>query len=245
MAAKFPPKTPGASTDKLGIQLKAQYEQGIITFGLLFTRWMDQNGWSHPVMTGLSKACMGGLAWLHSSQLSGFRQGRLISPGPRSFIAIERLNYYLWLYQTEKKLIPGTTSSNHYSDPFVITENGQPPELGWWFDVFCGVRVPTDIDLKKSAFNESTAETFSKNWGRYTRRLLVTEGYDLIEDLETAVREHYPARDDARVAKTLDVLRNKAVWTPFELANELPALVHMSGALAGHDSEVALLKGLL
>lgn len=231
---------PGAEPPELDV--KTRYAKGIRTFGLLFSRWMDLNDWSHPIMTSLSKACLGGHAWLHSSQISGFRQGRLVSPGPRSFIAMERLNFYLCRYKDKKTLIPGTTSSNYYSDPYVITENGQPPQLGWWFDVFCGVRIPTDIDLRQSQFTEEQAENLSKAWGRYTRRQLVAQGYDVMEDLETAVRTHYPARDDERVQLILSVLRTKRTWTAEQLANELPALTIMSADLGGPDSEEALLK---
>lgn len=238
------PALPEKGTEQPAPDVRDQYERGIRTFALLFSRWMDLNDWSHPVMTALSKACLGGHAWLHSSQLSGFRQGRLVSPGPRAFIAIERLNYYLFRYKTEKKLIPGTNSSNYYSEPFVVTENGQPPELGWWFEVFCGAKIPTDIDLHQSQFSDAQAKTFSKEWGRFTRRQLVAEGYDLMEDLENAVRTHYPARDEDRVALILDVLRTKSTWTADQLTNELPALTAMSADLGGPDSEEALLREL-
>ena len=60
------------------------YAKGRRTFSLLFSRWMDTNEWSH--------ACMGGVRWLHSSQISGLRHNGLENPGPRTFIALERLN---------------------------------------------------------------------------------------------------------------------------------------------------------
>ena len=81
---------------------RAKYDQGVRNFALLFTRWMDLNGWSHPVMVALAKSALDGTSWLHSSQISGLRHGKLVSPGPRTFKAIQVLNYYLWLYKTEE-----------------------------------------------------------------------------------------------------------------------------------------------
>lgn len=223
---------------------REKFEGGTAAFGMLFSRWMDTNNWSHPIMTNLAKSCLGGMSWLHSSQISGFRHGKLESPGPRVFVAIERLNYHLHVYETEKKLIPGTSSSNFYSTPFVIRENGEPPSLGWWVEVFCGYRVPKDIDLKVAAFTPGEAERLSRNWGKLVRRLLVNAGYDLITDLEAALHRLYPARDEDRVADHLAVIRAQKVWTSDQLANELPAITSMSAALKGPETEEELVERL-
>lgn len=224
--------------------VQVKFQNGNAAFALLFSRWMDTNGWSHPVMTNLVKLCLNGASWLHSSQISGFRHGRLRSPGPRAFIGMERLNFYLHRYKTQKLLLPGTASSNFYSDPYVITENGQPPDLGWWVEVFCGTRLPSDVDLKHKLFSASQAEAISRSFGRLIRRLLAQEGYDLFEDLEKAVRTTYPARDDDRVAKLLCIIRINGSWDPEELANELPALTAMTSSLGGPEDEDQLLQQL-
>lgn len=222
----------------------AKFERGLEVFSLLFTRWMDTNGWSHPVMVNLTKSCMGGVSWLHSSQISGLRHGKLRSPGPRTFIAIERLNYYIWRYSTQKKLLPNSASSNFYANAYAITENGKPPEIGWWVEVFCGTRVPTDIELHQRLYTEDQAGEMSTNWARQCRRLLAQKGYDLIEDLASAVRRHYPVRDAARVSKALDVVANKDHWTAHELINELPALVAMFEDLGTNLTEDELIKAI-
>lgn len=221
-----------------------RFSEGVQTFSRLFCRWMDLNGWSHPVITNLARCCLGGASWLHSSQISGLRASKLTSPGPRVFIGIERLNYYLYRFQTERKLIPGTSSSNFYSEPFVVTENGQPPSVGWWIEVFCGYRIPTDIDLKQPAFSEQQAEFLSRAWGRFIRKVLVVNDYDLITELEKAVREHYPACEAPRTAKLLEVIRNATTWTPAELAHELPSLAQMTESLGETGSPTQLLKRL-
>lgn len=221
---------------------RTKYDQGIRNFALLFTRWMDLNGWSHPVMVSLAKSALDGTSWLHSSQISGLRHGKLISPGPRTFKAIQILNYYLWLYEQEKQLIPNTDSSNAYREPFVITENGKPPELGWWMEVFVGDRTPSDLDLKQHSFTSEAAEDFSKGYGKLIRKLMVLNDYDPISDFDTVVRDHYPAGDFERVEKLTKILYNQTVWTPDELVNEIPALVSLSTSLDGPNSEDELIE---
>jgi hypothetical protein len=223
---------------------QTQFISGTKTFTLLFTRWMDTNGWSHPTMVSLAKACLHGTSWLHSSQISGLRHARLLSPGPRTFIAIERLNYYVHRYSTTKALLPGTPSSNQYAEAFAITENGKPPELGWWVEVFCGQRVPTDIDLRTTFFTEAKASELSRSWGALVRRLMTQEGIDLITELDKTLRDFYPARDAERLEKTLEVIQNRGTWSADELSMELPALCALTGRLGGPTTEEALLQTL-
>jgi len=223
---------------------REQFEQGVRTFGRLFTRWMDLNEWSHPKLAALAKSAMGGVGWLHSSQISGLRHCKLESPGPRTFIAIERLNYYLHRYTTTRTLIPGTSSSNNYTNPFVITEDGQPPPLGWWVEVFCGYRTPTDIDLRIEDFSTVQAVRYSEAWGALIRRLMTASGVDLITELDATIYRHYPARDADRLKKLRDVIHNQDVWDADELANELPALVTLTGAMGGPSDETSLIEAL-
>ena len=229
-------EAPYADTD-----VRVGFTNGVQTFSVLFSRWMDTNEWSHPVMTSLAKASMGGIGWLHSSQISGLRHARLESPGPRTFYAIERLNYYVWRYATAKTLIPNTPSSNAYAKAFAITENGQPPGIGWWVEVFCGVRVPSDIDLRQSFFTATGAVEFSRDWGRLIRRLMAARDIDVITDLERVLRERYPARDTERVDLLLDVIRDNQYWTPPQLTKELSALVTFTADMGGPTTEDELL----
>ena len=91
-------------------------------------------------MIKLSKASMGGIAWLHSSQISGLLHAKL-NPNPRVFKAIQVLNESLFNYATKNQLIPGTTSSNDYSNAICIKdETGGAPSTGWFVEVFTGER---------------------------------------------------------------------------------------------------------
>ena len=226
------------------LRARDKYDQGVRNFALLFTRWMDLNGWSHPVMVALAKSALHGTSWLHSSQISGMRHGKLVSPGPRTFKAIQVLNYHLWRYREEKTLIPNTDSSNNYQDPYVITENGKPPELGWWMEVFVGDRLPTDLDLNQHSFTPESAAEFSMAYGKLIRKLMVLNDYNPICDFDTVVREHYPAKDHERVEKVTKILFNQARWSSEELVNEIPALVTMSAALDGPSTDEALMEEL-
>ena len=223
---------------------KAAYQSGVEVFALMFIRWMDTNRWSHPTITALARAALGGLTWLHSSQISGFRHAKLLSPGPRTFKAIEILNKALWEYKQTGKLIPGTKSSNHYTEPYVITENGVPPDYGWFVEVFIGDRVPTDLDLSKSYFTEEEATNFSKRFAKLVRKLMVMQDLDPIDDLQTIIRTHYPAGDATRVAKLEEILWSREIWGAEELKVELPALVSMTAALEGPASEELLVESL-
>ena len=224
------------------IDHRAQFAHGVQTFSLLFTRWMDINGWSHPTMVALAKASMDGVGWLHSSQISGLRHAKLLSPGPRTFIAIERLNYYVHRYSTTKRLIPNTDSSNLYSEAFAITENGQPPSLGWWSEVFCGQREPTDIDLKQNYISERQADEMSNSWGSMIRKLFRDRDLDLIVELDRVLREHYPARDAARLNRIRAVIQARESWTADEFTAELPAISTLTAHLGGPETEDELLS---
>lgn len=192
-------------------------------------------------MTGLARGALGGTAWLHSSQISGLRHGKLVNPGPRTFVAIAELNRCLHVYITEKKLIPGTTSSNHYTNGYCIVEDGVPPTSGWWFEVFCGQRTPKDFDLSAAFYTQADTAAMSKIWAKTFRRLVSNEGYDIYEDLDRVLRINYPAKDFDRLNIITRVVRSEAVWTPEQLINEIPALVKLTAALGGSRTEEDLI----
>ena len=218
---------------------QTKFKSGVDTFALLFTRWMDTNGWSHPTMVTLAKACLDGTGWLHSSQISGLRHARLLSPGPRTFIAIERLNFYIHRYVTTKKLLPGTPGSNLYAKAFAITEDGKPPELGWWVEVFCGSRIPKDIDLRQSFFTENQASKISATWGGMIRKLMIQKDMDIIVELDRVLREHYPAKDAEHLMHVAKDIQKKETWNHQELMNELHAISNLTSQLRCHTSVYA------
>ena len=226
--------------------LVAAYKEGNKNFALLFTRWMDGNEWSHPILVGLAKGACNGASWYHSSQISGIRSGKAQSPGPRQFIAIERVNRFLWEYKQHGKLMPGTTSSNNYKDAEpILTEDGECPDLGWFIEIFSGLRdLPKQYQGINNVFTRSQAEAFSQKYARLIRKLFVQQDLDLIENLDMTLLQYYPARDKPRLAKIKSVLTSPAVWLPEELSTELVALTSLSNALGGPSSEEELIAAL-
>ena len=207
---------------------------------------MDGNEWSHPVVVALAKGVCGGASWFHSSQISGIRQGKSQSPGPRQFIAICRLNEALYEYQKYKTLIPGTTSSNNYqySEPITL-DDGSCPDLGWWVSVFSGLEpLPKRYINPDIRFTDASATSFSHKYARLIRKLFVQQDLDLIENLDMTLLQYYPARDKDRVAFLKTVLTSKAAWSPDQLTTELVALTSLSNALGGPSSENELVESL-
>ena len=226
--------------------LVAAYTEGNKNFAVLFSRWMDGNEWSHPIVVNLAKGVCDGASWFHSSQISGIRQGKSQSPGPRQFIAIWKLNKALYDYKHGGPLIPGSTSSNNYKDADpVVLDDGSCPDLGWWVSCFSGiVPLPKRYKSERIVFNPKRAETFSHNYARLIRKLFVQQDLDLIENLDMTVFQHYPAKDKDRVAFLKTVLTSKSSWSPDELQTELVALTSLSNALGGPSTEEDLIEFL-
>lgn len=243
-AVPLPPSILSLQEDE---SIQDRFDAGRRLFSRLIATWMAQNDWSHPVMIKLASACLqlpGQKGWLHSSQIAGLRHATLGAPGPRCFVGLERLNYFLHRYRTEGMLLPNTECSNDYYDPWVITENDQPPSLGWWVEVFCGYRVPKNIDLDIVSFTNVQAIRFSHAWAALIRQLLISKKYDIILDLTKVIERLYPAKGQTRIKKLQDVIYNRDVWTPEELIVELPTITQFGAALGGPDSEEALIKTL-
>lgn len=177
-----------------------------------------------------------GHGWLHSSQIASLRHGQTRNPGPRTFVAIERLNYYLWLYTTEKKLIPGTPSSNDYKEAVPITEDSQAPPLGWFVEVFCGFRVPKDFDLSVIRIPNGQAVQYMKRIGRLLRQNMVDAGFDVVEDLNSALYQHYPTKERDALDRARSVVLGQGELDEQALEQELDGLAVFSQELGGSDS---------
>jgi hypothetical protein len=219
-----------------------RYAAGRETFRRLFIHWMDTNRWSHPIMLSLSRVSIDGASWLHSSQISAFRAGKLHNPGPRSFIAIAELNKAIYNYKTKKRLIPGTTTDSDYLQGYAITQNGEAPSPDWWFGVFVGYIEPEGIPLDVVFTDKISAAEFSQKLGKLMRRLLAKRDYDIISDLDQAIRRHYPAGDAVRVAKFKDVLLGQDVWSAEEAEIEIAALAAMTSVLGGPSTATELIE---
>ena len=221
----------------------AQFEQGPVQFARMFRRWMDGNSWSHPVLSKLALSAMGGTGWLHSSQIAGLRAGTLRNPGPRTFIALAVFNQALHTYRTERRLIRGTSSSRDYANAVpILDENGNPPTLGWWIEVFCGFREPSTEFAPEYTFTDVEARQFSNNFAKWVRTLALNNHIDLIGELNTMLDVNYAVPDPQRRQHLAAVLKGDRVWRGVELAYEVPKLLDFVKPLAGELTESELLK---
>jgi acetone carboxylase gamma subunit len=84
----------------------------------------------------------------------------------------------------------------------------------------------------------------SLSWAALVRKLMIANQVDIITELEHTIRMNYPANDHDRVLKVIQVIQNKAVWTPLKLTAELPAITVLTEALGGPETEDQLLLAL-
>lgn len=176
------------------------FEAGIQEYARMFRAFMDRNRFSHPVMVSLAKSSLGGASWLHSSQISGMRHGKLRSPGPRIFEALAQLNRCLYRYKHYQELIPGTSTASDYLTPFVILDDeNSPPSAGWWVEVFLGLRQATGIDFGIPDISPDEAPGLSRRLSRLVRILAAQHQIDVLEETPSLLRDHCPDREPAVV----------------------------------------------
>jgi len=229
---------PGAVPDAV----LAAYADGNKVFARLFSRWMDSNGWSHPTVTRLAKAALGGKeGWLHSSQIASLRHGDTRNPGPRAFVAIERLNHYIWFYVNQKLLIPGTDNDADYKAATPITEGGQPPPLGWFVEVFCGYRQPQEFPMfMLTAMPTDKVESASRSLSRMIRSLMSQRNLDPLEDFNSILK-YWITNDHLSLDRLRKVVMTTEPLTPEELEEELArltVLLQKLGAPVGDEEEL-------
>jgi len=69
-------------------------------------------------------------------------------------------------------------------------------------------------------------------------------GYDIYEDLGKVLRLHYPPKDVYRLLLIEQVIKAETVWSAEQFINEKPALVTLSTALGGPQTEEELLEDI-
>lgn len=221
----------------------ASFEDGPQAFAHLFSNWMDTNHWSHPVLCQLAKCSLNKVSWLHGSTVANLRRGQTRNPGPRCFIAIERLNYYLWRYADSGRLIPNTTSSRDYSKAAPILDQDQPPPLGWFLEVFSGVRHLPHANARVFVPVGKLSRT-NRLLANLLRTLIQRRG-DLFESTPILLAQHWPGRSrrDGEAIKDL-ILTNKPIGAE-QLSCMLPLIAAFCGAIGGPSSVQDLCKVLL
>ena len=205
-----------------------RFEQGAVTYSRWFRKMMKANEWSHPRFVKLAQTATGGISWVHSSQIASLREGKLKSPGPRSFAALVYLFNAIDEYQRgiKGKDAPDWSGQEDFIKNAVVMrdDEGRPASIGYHFEVFCGWRMPPAQDAERN-FTDEQAAYASDNAAKHVRRLMIAERMDVIDDMPKLQR-HF-SLDKPEQDKFKDVVLGQAHWTNDELDDAVIGLRNM------------------
>jgi len=224
------------------IDYDVRFENGVEHFQMVFKVWMDRNKFSHPGMAKLAKSNLNGASWLHSSQISGLRHSKLKSPGPKVFAAISHLNRALHEFKTDKKLIPGTGSSNEYFEPFcLLLEDGSVPASSWWYSLFIGETVCETIDFSIPLIDPSEANNISRRIYKLINSLASNSQSDVLAVLDSycLAQNIDPSGETGTI---LDKFLSSGSIPVLDLPTNLKYIAGIVGILGGPDTTAKLLE---
>lgn len=205
-----------------------RFEQGAVTYSRWFRKMMKENKWSHPRFVKLAQTATGGISWVHSSQIASLREGKLKSPGPRSFAALVYLFNAIDEYQRgiKSKDAPDWSGQEEFIKDAVVMrdEEGRPASIGYHFEVFCGWRMPPAQDAERN-FTDEQAAYASDNAAKHVRRLMIAERMDVIDDMPKLQRHFSLDKDEQD--KFRDVVLGQAHWINDELDDAVVGLRNM------------------
>ena len=205
-----------------------RFEQGAVTYSVMFERLMFTNKWTHPRFVKLAQTATGGVSWLHSSQIASLRKGQLKSPGPRSFAALVYLFNAIdeWQRGIKTKDSPDWTGQEEFiKDREVIRdEEGRVASIGWHFEVFCGWRIPPAKATERNFTDEQAAE-ISANAAKHIRRRMIADRLDLIDDMPKLQRHFSLDKDDQVLFR--DVILGQAHWQNEQIDDSMVRMGNM------------------
>lgn len=197
---------------------------GAVVYGRWFGKTMDANDWSHPKLVKLSKHATV-IGYVHSSQIAQLRTGNLKSPGPRSFASMVFLFHEIDLYQKgeQHKDSPTFEGLESLIENAVIMRDyeGKPASLGFHYEVFCGWRMPPEMDHRID-YSAAQAELISKNAALYVRRLMIAERMDPISDLSRLKKAF--STDKNLQEQFGNVIWEQTTWHPEDLEHAMAGL---------------------
>lgn len=202
-----------------GTALEEVMEGGQISFSRWFSWFMDINGYSHPQLVAICKACTGGHAWMHSSTIANLRNARTKNPGPRAFAALEYCLRDIDAAQKGEFITNfGTLTGLIQEAVLMRDEGGNTPTAGYMIEVFLGLR-PIPIDLSQVVISASDAEVISGKAARLIRKLMVVSDLDPVEDAEEMGGKFPGNPQQKRVA--IDLIKGTATWKAEELEEQI------------------------
>ena len=189
-------------------------EKGVISFAAVWRAFVAQ--WTQPQILRLWSEYLSTRA-VHSSQIEGFKQGRLVEPGPKVLVAIGYVNVALaHSIGHPEELIEKVTDIGYadrlpaslehlwsYRSPLLDADGVAMGPTGV-FEAFCGLRdLP---NTERPSLTALEAEEASLAIGSYLRLQLPTLGIDWFEELET-LTERCPSVRPLLMKKFVDADR--------------------------------------
>jgi len=194
---------------------------------------MDINGYSHPQLVAICKACTGGHAWMHSSTIANMRNARTKNPGPRAFAALEYCLRDIDAAQRGEFITNfGTLTPLIMEATLMRDEDGNPATAGYMIEVFLGLR-PIPIDLSVTIITPSDAELISGKAARLIRKLMAVSELDPLEDAET-VGGKFPGNPQQKQVAT-DLIKGQATWSSDEIEEQVGKLSKFCSLQFGYE----------
>jgi hypothetical protein len=142
--------------------------------------------WTQPQLMKLADLALGEPC-LHSSQIHGFRTGKLKEPGPKVLMVIGYVNLVIAAANKDEEAmatcpytLPATASRLFFGKNWMKTPEGKalgPLEV---FQAFCGILdLQCDGDLQ---VEESEMEAVSKAVGKFVRKKLINANIDFMDN---------------------------------------------------------------
>ena len=224
--------------------LLQQLEVGRNAFAHLMRVWHQRNGWSHSVLPHLAHRLL--LGRVHASQISMFKNSKLLSPGPEVFLALGGVNGWLWPWCPEQQLkeprLAGTTELEllrRHPPLALLNNNGRPLGPGQFLEIFTGLTAPpAAFDLRIEAHEGPTLSgalaeclTASQVWRQCKHQVLAA----------------YPVEQRRRRQRFAAVMAGQDDYTAPELETELQDLYQTAislGRISGNGGPTQPCMGI-
>lgn len=210
-------------------RLQQQLDSGRDAFAHLLRTWHQRNGWPHVMVPRLGQHMQ--LGRVHASQISMLKHRKLANPGPEVFLAIGRVNCWLWPWSPNRKLrdlpltnCPEAELLQRYPPVALLDGAGQPLGPGQLLEIFTGLAtLPPAFDLRIAEQEASALCGALSDW--------LTGGQPW-RQCKAQVLDAYPVARPQRRQQFEAVLSGQMDYTAPELEAELDDLHRTACAMA-------------
>jgi hypothetical protein len=201
-----------------------RFEKGTKAFSIMFRRWMEECGWSHPRLVRATEIATQ-QSWLHSSQIAGLVSGKLTGPGPRIFIALAEVNKLI------ARIEAGEAPSHANMTLFKGTKamrnpDGTVMDFNDLLNVFVGITERPEVD----SYNPEEAARITRGMAKVVRAWFIDNQKDLVDDIELFT-DLYQAESPEVERRLTRVLWGNASYTPDEVREQAARFAQVLTAL--------------